>query len=91
MKIVEQENTQTNVDLLDKHESNSELQEVTTIDEKPFAIVKIANGYIGVIGQHRITEVHESKKELEKELKRITWNRVTQVVWAVVEKFKTPE
>jgi hypothetical protein len=89
METPETLNIKTNVDLLDNtNSSNEELKEVTTIDETPFAIVKIKEGYIGVIGQHRITEVYLSKEILEKELKEFSWNRVTQVIWAVVEKFK---
>lgn len=88
MKTQETLDINTNAEILDKQDLNSETQEITTIEETPFAIVKIKEGYIGVIGNHRITEPYLNKKNLEKELKEFTWNRVTQVIWAVVEKFK---
>jgi len=88
MKTQDTLNTNTNAEILDNQDLNSETQEITTIDETPFAIVKIKEGYIGVIGNHRITEPYLNKELLEKELKNFSWNRVTQVIWAVVEKFK---
>lgn len=88
MEIKESLNTSTNVEILDKQDYSNETREIDTIDETPFAIVKIKEGYIGVIGNHRITEPYENKILLEKELKEFSWNRVTQVIWAIVEKFK---
>ncbi len=87
MKTQELSNTQTSVETLDKQNSNSELLETHTIEETPFTIVKVNEKYIGVIGNHRITEPYETKEECEKELKEFSWNRVTQVIWGVVEKF----
>lgn len=88
MKTQDTLDINTNVEILDNQNLNSETQEVTTINETPFAIVKVQEGYIGVIGNHRITEPYLDKQLLEKELKEFTWNRITQVIWAVVEKFK---
>lgn len=88
MKTQESLDIKTNAEILDNQNLNSETQEVTTIESTPFAIVKIKEGYIGVIGNHRITEPYLNKEILEKELKEFSWNRVTQVIWAVVEKFK---
>jgi len=88
MKTQETLDINTNVEILDNQDLKSETQEITIIEETPFAIVKIKEGYIGVIGNHRITEPYLEKELLEKELKKFTWNRVTQVIWAIVEKFK---
>ena len=41
------------------------------------------------MGNHRLTEAYENKETLIKELTEITWNRLTQVMWAISEKVKT--
>lgn len=88
MKVIqEQENLHTSVEKLTNKDSNCELFKTHQIEETPFTIVEIEEGYIGVIGNHRITKVYENKEECEKELKEFSWNRVTQVIWAIVEKF----
>jgi hypothetical protein len=80
-------NTYTSAEVLDKQDSNYEIK-TTIIENTPFTIVEMNKEYFGVIGSHRITEMYESKEECEKNLKEITWDRLTQVIWAVVEKFK---
>jgi len=80
-------NTYTSAEVLNKQDSNYEIK-TTIIENTPFTIVEMNKEYFGVIGSHRITEMYESKEECEKNLKEITWDRLTQVIWAVVEKFK---
>lgn len=87
MKTQELSNTQTSVETLDNKNLNSELLETNQVENTPFTIVKHDNKYFGVLGNHRITELFETKEECETELKDINWNRVMQVIWAVVEKF----
>jgi vacuolar-type H+-ATPase subunit F/Vma7 len=36
--------------------------------------------HFGVMGDYRITEKSNSKKEIKKQLENITWNRIIQVV-----------
>jgi hypothetical protein len=50
--------------------------------------VRQENKYYGVIGNHRLTEEYSNLEELREDLLKITWDRLTQVIWAVVEKFK---
>lgn len=87
MKVVESSNTNTLEETLDKVNYSNEL-EVNPIENTPFAIIKTNGEYFGAIGKHRITESYTNLGELEKELKDFSWNRVTQVIWAVVEKYK---
>lgn len=87
MEIKESLNTQTSVETLDNKNSNSEMFESTQVEETPFTIIKHEEQYFGVLGNHRITQLFNTKEECEADLKDINWNRVMQVIWAVVEKF----
>lgn len=87
MKTQESLNTLTSVEKLDNRNSNSEMFESTQIEETPFTIIKHDEKYFGVLGNHRITQIFDTKEECEADLKDINWNRVMQVIWAVVEKF----
>jgi hypothetical protein len=58
------------------------------IEDTPFTIVSQNKEHFGIIGNHRITESYKNIEELEKNLKEFSWNKVTQVIWAIVEKFK---
>jgi hypothetical protein len=86
MKTTEYSNTLTNVDQ-PTNESYSNY-EFTNIENSPFTIVRQENKYYGVIGNHRLTEEYSNLEELREDLLKITWDRLTQVIWAVVEKFK---
>jgi hypothetical protein len=86
MKTLEQSDTFTSVDLQDKLDSNYEL-EFTHVEGTPFTIVKQGNEYYGLIGNHRITESYLNKEVITEEIKKITWDRLLQVIWAVSKKF----
>lgn len=86
MKTTEYSNTLTNVDQ-QTNESYSNY-EFTNIENSPFTIVRQEDKYYGVIGNHRLTEEYSNLEELREDLLKITWDRLTQVIWAVVEKFK---
>lgn len=87
MKTQESLNTQTSVETLDNKNSNSEIFTQEQVEETPFTIIKNDEKYFGVLGNHRITQLYDTKEECEANLKDINWNRVMQVIWAVVEKF----
>lgn len=72
---------------MDNKES-SKVLELKNIENSPFTIVKQGNEYFGVIGNHRLTESYNDYLTCETELLQITWNRLIQVIWAVVNKFK---
>lgn len=90
MKTTEQLNTFTSVDLQDRQESSNNL-EFTHIENTPFTIVRQDSEYFGLIGNHRITESYSDEETLKKEIQKITWDRILQVIWAVTEKFKNYE
>ncbi len=87
MKTQESLNTQTSVETLDNKNSNSEIFTHEQVEETPFTIIKHDEKYFGVLGNHRVTQLYDTKEECEADLKDINWNRVMQVIWAVVEKF----
>lgn len=87
MEIKESSNTQTSVETLDNKSSNSEIFTHEQVKETPFTIIKHDEKYFGVLGNHMVTQLFDTKEECEKDLKDINWNRVMQVIWAVVEKF----
>ncbi len=87
MEIKDSLNTQTSVETLDNKNSNSEIFTHEQVEETPFTIIKHEEQYFGVLGNHRVTQLFDTKEECEADLKDINWNRVMQVIWAVVEKF----
>ena len=56
------------------------LIEYEHIKDTPFTIVSKEKEHFGVMGKHQITEVKENKEVLRRELKKITWNRLIQVI-----------
>lgn len=88
MKTQEKE-LQPMLDIVENENTNSsELTKYKNVENTPFTIVTHGTDIFGVIGSHRITELHENEEECEKDLKEITWDRIAQVIWVVVEKFK---
>lgn len=85
---MELSNTSQNAEIQDNKDY---LNRFENVENTPFTIVNQDDKYYGVIGKHRITELYENKEELKKELETITWDRVCQVIWAVVEKFQDVE
>jgi len=86
MKTMELSNTSMSVEQQDKQDYSNDL-EFFNIEESPFTIVREKDSYYGILGKHRITEKYDNKKECEKELVKINWNRITQVIWAIAEKY----
>lgn len=80
-------NTSTNVE----EQNNKPSFEFENVEGSPFTIVKQEELYYGLIANHRITEAYTDIEELKEELLKFSWDRVTQVIWAVVEKFKHNE
>ncbi len=64
---------------------NSELVTKEEIKDSPFTVIGTDEGFFGCIGRYRITEPVEDKKALIKDLKKITWNRLTQVMLILIE------
>jgi hypothetical protein len=77
--------------LSDTTDSKNYSNNFENIDKTPFTIINNGEKYYGIIGKHRITELYVNKEELKKDLTEITWDRICQVIWAIVEKFQDVE
>ncbi len=64
---------------------NEELVKRKDIKDTPFEVITINEKSFGTMGQFRLTENLDSVKEVEKELKKITWNRLIQVIMILEE------
>jgi hypothetical protein len=82
METTEKLNTLTSVEVLDKQDSSSELK-FEAIEGTPFTVVNENNEYFSIIGSHRITETFLNKEICIEETKKITWDRLVQVIWAI--------
>jgi len=71
-------------------QTGEELIQRKDVKDTPFTIISKTdtNEHFAVIGEYRITEVYDSKNKVEKEVKKITWNRIVQVMMILNEKFK---
>ncbi len=58
---------------------NEELVKRQNIKDTPFTMISIDGEHFGVMGDYRITEKYMDKKKLERDLKKVTWNRITQI------------
>jgi hypothetical protein len=75
----------TNVNGTDKENSSEELIKRESINDSPFEIITIKEESFGAMGEYRITETYKTIAEVKKELKKITWNRIIQVVMILEE------
>jgi hypothetical protein len=60
-------------------EDSSETIKREDVKDSPFTIITVDEGSFGVMGEYRLTEVGNIK-EIRKQLKTITWNRIVQVI-----------
>ena len=84
MKTQEKLSINTNVDQQDK---NDYAYKVEHVENTPFSIITKDEEYFGVIGNHRITEIYKIKEALEIDLLQTDWNKIVQVIYAIVEQF----
>ena len=78
-------NTQTNTGKelkLQQESLNTTDKQVSTfkpLEGTPFTLVTDDGKVFGVMGKYRLTEGFESEVEAEKQVKKITWDRLIQV------------
>ena len=89
---------QPNAKKVNKEESlNEELIKRKQITDSPFEVITRDGYSFGVMGNYRLTEQNYNKNQVEevnKELEKVTWNRVVQVIMIldeIKEKLKTEE
>jgi hypothetical protein len=63
-----------------RENSNSELIKRDGITDSPFEVITQNGVSFGTMGQYRLTEPTTDKRKLKRELEKITWNRIIQVV-----------
>ena len=78
----------TNVNGTDKKNSGEELVKRENIDDSPFQIITQEGYSFGVMGEYRVTDKDNDKNKIKKELKKITWNRIVQVIM-ILDELKT--
>ena len=66
-------------------EDSSATIERTDVKDTPFTIMKTEDAIFAVMGKYRVTENHKTVAECKKEVKKITWNRVVQVMMVLME------
>ena len=86
VKTKESKTLLTNVEDQDK-EASSETISREEVKDSPFHVITIDGESFGVMGDYRLTE-KMSKEKVKKELKKITWNRIIQVIM-LLEEIKT--
>jgi len=71
-----------------KEEENEELIVRTEIEDTPFVVIELKESgeYFATLGEYRITEKVKSKAIAIESVKKMTWNRVIQVVMILIEK-----
>lgn len=85
---MELSSTSQNVEKQDKQDF---LSKVEKVENTPFTIIHENEEYFGVLGNHRVTPFYKYKKDCKMDLEEITWDRLMQVIWVVVEKFNEKE
>ena len=89
MKVKSLQNTRENVENTNNsnYSKNEELIKREDIKDSPFTMITTEEGTFGVMGKYRITEFGTTK-EVKAELKKITWNRIIQVIMLINENNK---
>ena len=86
METLAKESLSTNVEELTNKDSGNELVERWQIKDTPFTVITIeGKKHFGVMGEYRVTEEMESRGAVEDELKKMTWNRMIQVMMILEE------
>lgn len=81
MKSTKLDNTSMNATKADNNEyGNEELIKREQIKDTPFTIITTEKNSFGVMGEYRVTEELKNVEEVKKELEKITWNRIIQVM-----------
>ena len=77
---------QPNVEKVAKEgSSKEELIKRVSIKDSPFEVITQDGYSFGVMGNYRLTEKSNDAKDIEKQLKKITWNRIIQIVMILEE------
>lgn len=64
----------------DSGTSKNETIKREEIKDSPFHVITIEGESFGVMGDYRLTEKANNAREIKKQLSKITWNRIVQVI-----------
>ncbi len=70
----------TNVKEEDNKVSSEGSIDRESIEDTPFTLVTLDGYSFGAMGDYRLTEKSNDKEAVRKELNKITWNRIVQIV-----------
>lgn len=85
MEVKTLNNTQQSADRTGNKKSNSEIIKRKDIKDTPFTVITVNKEHFGSMGNYRITEKYKTRDAVERELKKVTWNRVIQVIMLLQE------
>lgn len=68
---------------------NYSLIEKTDVEDTPFMIISTEEGHFIVMGENRLSEPYKNKAEALTAAKKITWNRIVQVILIISDKLET--
>ena len=85
-KTVQQSTGNMNVEEVDKQ--GLSLVSRKEVKETPFEIISLndKNEHFAVLGEYRLTEKYGDPRMAEKEVEKITWNRLIQVIMVINDK-----
>lgn len=86
MEVVKSKKSTKNVKTQDNSNCSKELIKREDMKDSPFQVVTTKGQSFGIMGEYRITEMYETVEEVKRELERMTWNRLVQVVMILITK-----
>lgn len=78
METLKQDELLTSVNEVDSNDSGTVKRE--NVEDTPFIIISMEGYHFGVLGDYRVTEKDNDIEKIRAELKKITWNRLIQVI-----------
>lgn len=66
---------------------NEELVERIEVENTPFTVAGVKQGWFVLIGNTRLTDGLESKEEALEDAKRVDWERMMQVMSVMIEQY----
>lgn len=63
-----------------EEKEGTELIKKTDIKNSPFVIISADGKHFAALGNYRLTELYTSFEECKKEIQKITWNRIIQII-----------
>lgn len=90
MKTIKNADTPTMSTTTNKQDFGNEIITRKNVKETPFTIISLndKNQHFASLGEYRITEIYDSAGQVQKEVEKITWNRLIQVMMILNEQMK---